>query len=455
MKSVRLFLLLGPAVVGLAYLVFSSGHNPAAPIDDAIADPTQDLVIGEPIVFENLAIFPVSSKTPRMQDRFITLDEGLQAGTVEIIETGATTGGRGDPSGAASDPFASTPAVDPFGATAPEASDDDPTTADAAPAPNRGNSVNELMVVNRSEKPLYLMPGEIIIGGAQDRTIGEELVVAPDGKPVALDVFCVEHGRWGGRTEAAYAGLLAPIAADEGAASQPSELSSLRPVSEVAEIANSGKFIGSYGSLNKQARMAVQSGEGQGKVWQEVANVNALGGVETASGTFAENYADTESVERLKPYITRIQTPIDETANIVGVIVAVNGKVESMDVFESTPLFRKLWPKLLKGYALDASNAEMNEQPMRAASCDDALSFLRETAKSQVTKTDSEGALASSRGESDRVLLFSAHERQQRMSGDRSTADAGYGGAVMGGGMGGGMDGGAFGGAIHSSGFSK
>jgi hypothetical protein len=124
--------------------------------------------------------------------------------------------------------------------------------------------------------------------------------------------------------------------------------------------------------------------------------------VETASGTFAENYADTESVERLKPYITRIQTPIDETANILGVIVSVNGKVESMDVFESTPLFRKLWPKLLKSYALDASNADVDEQSTRVATRDDALSFLRETAKAQATKTDSESVLALSRGESDR-----------------------------------------------------
>jgi hypothetical protein len=28
--------------------------------------------------------------------------------------------------------------------------------------------------------------------------------------------------------------------------------------------------------------------------------------------------------------------------------------MEMVDVYESTPLFKKLWPKLLKGYALDA-----------------------------------------------------------------------------------------------------
>src|SRR5207244_6984980 len=85
MKGVRLFLILGIAVVALAYLVFS----PAKRANPKIPELVNDLVIGEPIVFRNLTIFPVSSKTPRDEDRFITLDEGLSAGTVEILETGA------------------------------------------------------------------------------------------------------------------------------------------------------------------------------------------------------------------------------------------------------------------------------------------------------------------------------------------------------------------------------
>src|SRR5215471_16445239 len=93
MRSVRLFLVLGVAVVGLAYLVFSAGSrrgsggsNPSA---DGASDPAANWVIGEPVVFRNLTIFPVSSKMPRVDDRFITLDEGLKDGTVEIFEKGA------------------------------------------------------------------------------------------------------------------------------------------------------------------------------------------------------------------------------------------------------------------------------------------------------------------------------------------------------------------------------
>src|SRR5205085_1705669 len=188
---------------------------------------------------------------------------------------------------------------------------------------------------------------------------GQELVIAPDNKPVPINVFCVEHGRWGGRNVQAYADLLAatPAAATDVSAGAngaafgglaQSVRGALRAeswndvggpggvdsfsgnlslvVSQTAEVANAGKFIGSIGSLSKAARIAVQGGEGQGKVWDEVATENAKSGVGGQTGTFSGNYADGASAERLTPYIDELKTPIEQTPNIVGVIVAVNGE---------------------------------------------------------------------------------------------------------------------------------
>ena len=61
--------------------------NPAT----AAADFT-DFVVGEPVRIRNLTVFPISSKTLRDADRFITLEEGLRAGTIEIFEVGAQLG---------------------------------------------------------------------------------------------------------------------------------------------------------------------------------------------------------------------------------------------------------------------------------------------------------------------------------------------------------------------------
>jgi len=489
MRSIQLSLVLVTAVVVVAYLVFSPGPARPKPVEvSAAIDPTDDLVIGKPFVFQNLAVFPVSSKAPRQSDRFITLDEGLRAGTVEIFERGARAGGSrtasDDPFGApgappanvAPDPFSppaptpaappqpTQPAADPLAspsqqqAPAATANSDTPTQAEQQSArqePGVGNAVNELMVVNRSDRPLYLMPGEIIIGGDQDRTIAEELVIAPGDKPIAIDVFCVEHGRWGDRNEAEYARIVEQVAADghtnalavadRGSASDSQNLSLVVSATQIAEQANSGKFVGSVGALNKPVRLAVQSGEGQGKVWDEVANQNAKADVRAATGTFAGNYSETEASERLAPFLKQLQAPISDTPNVVGVIVAVNGEIESMDVFESTPLFKKLWPKLLKSYALDASSAEQPTGEAKQATADEAIRFLRNVASAQRKSEDTKGDLALLRSESDDVLAFTVHERKGSAAGQPAAMMGGFGG----------MGGGFFGGAVHSSGYSK
>jgi hypothetical protein len=291
------------------------------------------------------------------------------------------------------------------------------------------------------------------VGGDQDRTIGEEIIIAADGKPVPIDVFCVEHGRWGGRAEAEYASLVAageqrpfvtsvvPIVDGSG----PVAAVDVASVEQIAAAANAGKFVGSVGSLNKQARVAVQKGEGQQAVWDKVAKQNAKAGVETESGTFASNYSDADTLDRLEPYFEHVKQPIDESPNVVGVIVAVNGKVESMDVFESTPLFRKLWPKLLKSYALDATGAADADAEKKVATRADAIAFFQDVAAAKTTTSKSEGNLAISHAESDRVLLFSAHEpRGAELMRPAASMDASVGGF-----------GGGLGGAVHASGYAQ
>jgi len=431
MSRVRSFYALGAVLGVIAVLVIATNWGTKRESASKSASPG-DLVIGDSVVYGNLTVFPVSSKTPRTEDRFITLDEGLASGKVEIVEKGAMT--RNQPQREENE-AGQRPAADPF--------------AERGDLVGGGNEVNELVVVNRSERPLYLMPGEIIVGGDQDRTIGRELVVAPDGKPVPLDVYCVEHGRWGGRAEADYDQLSMVISQSQESSFPTNHSLVVRDTREVALQANSGKFVGSVGSLSKNARLAVVSSDGQGKVWEEVSAENAKSGIQSDSDAFTANYAEDESVKRLQPYIDKLQAPISQTENVVGIIVAVNGKVESMDVFEATPLFKKLWPKLLKSHALDAANAA-GEQVARTCTRQDAAAFLQETAAANASKTETKGDVAVSRRESERVLLFSAHASNDRRVRAMEDADASAGGL----GGGGGFGGGGFGG-VHSAAFAK
>ena len=131
--------------------------------------------------------------------------------------------------------------------------------------------------------------------------------------------------------------------------------------------------------------------------------------------TFTHNYSDAGFVAQLEPYVESLHDPVLERTNVVGVIVAVNGKVESMDKFESTPLFKKLWPKLLKSYALDAAtqaaNEESDAEPHPAVvTMADAKSFFSQATSGEVTKTDSSGDLAITARQTENVICFTSRQ---------------------------------------------
>ena len=64
-----------------------------------------------------------------------------------------------------------------------------------------GNSTKLMIVTLQiAEDEIYTrfapLPGEIIYGGKQDRCVAQECLIAADSKPVKIEVYCVEHGRW-------------------------------------------------------------------------------------------------------------------------------------------------------------------------------------------------------------------------------------------------------------------
>lgn len=118
-----------------------------------------------PITHGNLTIFPIVGGVDYDTSRFLTLDEGVRAGTVIVTEQGSVPGllRRGQPVNRGS-----------------------------------GGAVNQLVLINNSDRPLLLLAGEIVTGGHQDRVIGADRLVPPNSDPIDLSVFCVEPGRWVG-----------------------------------------------------------------------------------------------------------------------------------------------------------------------------------------------------------------------------------------------------------------
>ena len=57
-------------------------------------------------------------------------------------------------------------------------------------------NVNEIYITNTSNDTIYLMAGEVIKGGKQDRVLAHDMIVPPHSGQMEVSVFCVEKGRW-------------------------------------------------------------------------------------------------------------------------------------------------------------------------------------------------------------------------------------------------------------------
>lgn len=279
-----------------------------------------DWQLGSPVTHNNLTVFPVIADGTSSTEEFITLDRGLRSGKVTITEIGAD--GRSH-----------------------------------VVRPNQRNSdhaeVNRLMVTNNSGMTLVLIAGEIVVGGKQDRIVGHDCLVSSSGKPMPIDVFCVEHGRWQAGT------------------------GSGRGAGDRAGAGGGGSFGAAMSVMaSPQVREKAQAKKDQVQVWSEVAKTERANGVSSSTGTLNRVFADKQVNTKLGAF-TRVIAPRLIGKNIVGAVVLIDGEVVSADVFANAVLFQAYWPKLLNSYALQAvsSGKSIAPPPDRSA----AQAFLSRT----------------------------------------------------------------------------
>jgi hypothetical protein len=102
--------------------------------------------VGRTQGYRNLALFPLLSEYEAGLD-FVTLDEALSAGLIEVTEVG------------------------------------------------QGGSVPEIRVVNKSPRRVLILDGEELVGAKQNRIVNTTLIVEAHSTTV-IPVSCVEQGRW-------------------------------------------------------------------------------------------------------------------------------------------------------------------------------------------------------------------------------------------------------------------
>ena len=331
--------------------------------------------LGSPLTHKNLTVFPVLADDSTAGRDLITLDEGLRSGKVIITELGADGRSRT--------------------INRRQIRDD--------------AEVNRLALTNRSGKALLLIAGEIIIGGKQDRIVGHDCIIEASNTPVPLDVFCVEHGRWSGGSAF---GRGAGVGAGNGRGVGSASAGGVGAGTGAGIGGGSGGGVGpgSGGGMGPGAiapmalpniREKAQASKSQGAVWSAVAETVTVNATATETVNLTSVYEDKRVATKLGGYERAFNGRLT-TGNIVGVVVAVGGKIVSADVFASHSLFRAYWPKMLKSYALEAVNTPG-------------------AAGKQVDRTDAETFLARVQGDS-----TESRERAYRLAENQSSAHASF-----------------------------
>jgi hypothetical protein len=348
------------AVAGLGGLAFVwAAPHPGK----ASQRPEGDWRILDPVTYENIAIFPVVSGSSQDTSSFLTLEEGLASGEVIVNERGAAGMVRNR------------------GQVRPP----------ATPQYDAAASVNQLVLINRSKRPLLLLAGELVSGGKQDRIIGKDRIVPAGAEPLPLDVFCVEHGRWTG-------------ASSQFTASKVIVHPSVREQA-VVDQKQTEVWAAVAGGSTAAARLSAAVPSAPAPRLSAGALADAISS-EAPTQSYRKIYEGSRVGGSVDSFVDQVQRRFARaTANlkgehVVGVIVAYGGEVAWSDIFASDELFHQYWSKLLRSYAVEA----MARPTLReTASADDAREFLRRPNGREVQETEAgvyrwreitEGALA-------------------------------------------------------------
>jgi hypothetical protein len=217
-----------------------------------------------------------------------------------------------------------------------------------------GGSVPELQLVNHAAQAVLLLDGEELVGAKQNRILNLSLL-APAGTTLTIPVSCVEAGRWS---------HLSPEFSSEGRAFYSAGRA--RKASHVTE----------------SLRMHGERQSRQGEIWEDIKTKSQRMDSRSATDAMACLYRDYEtSVSR---YVEAMQPAVNQ----VGAVFSIDGGVRGLDLFDFPATLRKLLPKLVVSYALDAIEAAHGSAGHVTP---DVRTFLHEVAEASVSVHPSVG----------------------------------------------------------------
>jgi hypothetical protein len=281
------------------------GNQPTLHALVHIVNSDDTLTIGEAVSYKNLQVFPLYANLPATDPSCISLAEALKNNNAVVKET---------------------------------------------------SSVNQLEIDNLSDEYIFILAGDIVKGGRQDRTMGNDVIIGPREKNVPLESYCVESGRWQQRGE-----------------------------EESEHFSATTKTLAS-----KELKMASRYEKDQSKVWQKVSeeqeklnnNLRKVKGdnVDVKSTESGSSLQLTLENKELEDYVKEFSDSLGRLnqlpENTIGFAYAINGELYGIELFHDNMLFKNLRQKLFDAIIVEAISENNKDSVYTGISTDSIAVFL-------------------------------------------------------------------------------
>jgi hypothetical protein len=226
---------------------------------------------------------------------------------------------------------------------------------------------------------VVVFAGDVLEGGYQDRVARYDVIASAGSGPVTVPSFCVEKTRSSG-PESAFR-------------SNPDQLASHR------------------------LRLASRLHADQGEVWNAVNQLQTSLAVNTGAANIRSPRSQAQLTytlqhQAVRDAAERYTRGLESAAgdgDVIGYAVAVNGRLRAVDVYGSSDLFRKVWPKLLRAAAIEAV-AERGRTIGAELASNDVERFIAGVDGGPATRREFPGAVRLTTQQSAEAVLFETRQ---------------------------------------------
>jgi ARG/rhodanese/phosphatase superfamily protein len=285
--------------------------------------------------------------------------------------------------------------------------------------------VNNLAIENLSDEEVYVQSGDIVKGGQQDRVLALDLIVPPKSGKIQIASFCVEHGRWSGRGEEAAAAF---GSSEKALSSKDLKIAAKHSISQREvwdKVAQSqAKLSAGVVALDDApsveamtmtpAQGRVAAGGGGGARARPAAQAGEFSVRSSVSSSSLQLALENKNLKQATDDYLKKLLPIVEGKNdVIGYVFAINGQINSADVYSSHALLKKLWPKLIESSATEAVGEFEKGKTYDQVKAEAVKAFLMDAESGKASEKEVTSRVTSVKRETEKNLFFETRDRSR------------------------------------------